>query len=220
MATVRDIITRSIYRLRIKAIGESISASEASTGLDALNDMVYAWSRNGVDVLHQGWTLDSTMVFWVPPKVIDPTTGAAATATTIADSVTYAGTWNASTNTPALASAAGTTGAVYRVSVAGSRVLDALTSHAVDDFIVFNGTAWLRGQSSRPYNQTVAAMLAVRLSDDFGSDVPKQVFTDADDGWDAMLADFVHVPDAEFDRALSRLPSRRWPYSVPSSDLT
>jgi hypothetical protein len=63
-------------------------------------------------------------------------------------------------------------------------------------------------------------MLAVRLSDDFGSDVPKQVFTDADNGWDAMLADFVHVPDAEFDRALSRLPSRRWPYSVPSSDLT
>ena len=220
MATVRDIIQRSLRRLRVNAVGETMGAADATTGLDALNDMFYNWSRNGVDTLHQGFTLDSAMVFWVPPKSIDPTTGAPATATTIADGVTYGGAWNASTNTPTLATGAGATGAVYRVSVAGATVLDALTSYSVDDFIVFNGSVWLKGQSSRPYDQTVAAMLGVRLAGDFGIDVPKQVFTDADDGWDTLLADFIHVPDAQFDRALTRLPSRRWPYSVPSSEAT
>lgn len=219
MSTVRDIVTRALRRLRIVERSEDPHAADTSLGLDALNDMFYAWSRNGVDTLHQGFELADTFVFWVPPAVIDPTTGAASTATTIADQVTYAGTWDASTNTPTLASGAGTTGAVYRVSVAGSTVLDDLSSYSVDDFIVFNGTEWLKGRSSRPHDQAVAAMLAVRLSGDFGVEVPAGAARDADDGWDTLLADFVHVPDAAFDRALTRLPSRRWPYSVPSSDL-
>jgi hypothetical protein len=220
MATVRDIIQRSYRRLLVNAAGETMSASDASVALDALNDMFYTWAANGCDTLHQGFTLTDTFVFWVPPAVIDPTTSAPATATTVADSVTYAGTWNASTNTPTLASSTGTTGAVYRVSVAGSTVLDSLTSYSVDDFIVFNGSTWLKGRNSNRHTQTAVALLAVRMAGDFGMEVPRQVAIDADTGWDTMLADYVHVPDAAFDRALSRLPSRRWPYSVPSSELT
>jgi hypothetical protein len=54
----------------------------------------------------------------------------------------YQGTWNASTNTPALASGVGTQGYYYVVSVAGSTNLNGITDWQVTDWAVFNGTAW------------------------------------------------------------------------------
>lgn len=216
MATVRDIITRTYKRLRVIAEGETPSASAMSDGLDALNDMIYSWATDGVDVLSQGFALNDTFVFWVPPKVIDE----AQNTSTVADSCTYAGTWNASTNTPTLTGGNGTSGTVYKVSVAGSTALDALTSYAVGDFIVFNGTRWLKGLSSNRHTQSVVALLAVRMARDFGTDVPDTVFVDANDGWARILADYIKVPDASYDKALTRLPSRRWPYSVPASEAT
>jgi len=54
----------------------------------------------------------------------------------------YAGTWNASTNTPTLASGVGVQGQYYVVSVAGSTNLDGETAWQVGDWAVFNGTAW------------------------------------------------------------------------------
>jgi len=54
----------------------------------------------------------------------------------------YVGTWNASTNSPALASGVGTKGDYYVVSVAGSTSIDGQSLWGVGDWIVFNGTAW------------------------------------------------------------------------------
>ena len=54
----------------------------------------------------------------------------------------YAGTWNASTNTPTLASGVGTQGTYYIVSVAGSTNLDGETSWNVGDWAIFSGSAW------------------------------------------------------------------------------
>ena len=54
----------------------------------------------------------------------------------------YAGTWNASTNTPTLASGVGTQGQYYVVSVAGSTNLDGETNWQVGDWAVFNGSVW------------------------------------------------------------------------------
>lgn len=56
--------------------------------------------------------------------------------------LSYRGVWNASTNTPALTSGAGTKGYTYIVSVAGATNLDGIAVWAVDDFAIFNGTAW------------------------------------------------------------------------------
>ena len=56
--------------------------------------------------------------------------------------LSYQGTWNASTNTPTLASGVGTKGYYYVVSVAGSTNLDGITSWVVGDWAVYNGTAW------------------------------------------------------------------------------
>lgn len=54
----------------------------------------------------------------------------------------YKGTWNASTNSPALASGVGTKGDYYVVSVAGTTTLDGESLWGVGDWAAFNGTAW------------------------------------------------------------------------------
>ena len=56
--------------------------------------------------------------------------------------MSYQGTWNASTNTPALVSGTGTKGYYYKVSVAGSTTIDGLSQWNVGDLAVFNGTVW------------------------------------------------------------------------------
>lgn len=56
----------------------------------------------------------------------------------------YAGTWNANTNVPALASGVGTKGDYYVVSTAGTTNLDGITSWNVGDWAVFNGSVWQR----------------------------------------------------------------------------
>lgn len=54
----------------------------------------------------------------------------------------YQGTWNASTNSPTLASGTGTKGFYYKVSVAGTTTIDGISSWNVGDDIVFDGTVW------------------------------------------------------------------------------
>lgn len=66
--------------------------------------------------------------------------------------VNYVGLWNASTNTPALASGVGRKGDYYVVSVAGSTNLDGISSWGVGDWAVFNGTAWQRLEGGTEIN--------------------------------------------------------------------
>ena len=56
--------------------------------------------------------------------------------------LSYEGVWNASTNSPALASGTGTQGDYYIVSVAGTTNLDGVTDWQVGDWAVFSGTVW------------------------------------------------------------------------------
>ena len=64
----------------------------------------------------------------------------------------YKGTWNASTNTPALASGVGTKGDYYQVSVAGSTALDGVSNWGVGDVAAFNGTTWQRIEGGADLN--------------------------------------------------------------------
>lgn len=64
----------------------------------------------------------------------------------------YKGTWNASTNTPALASGVGTKGDYYVVSVSGSTALDGISNWGVGDWAVFNGSAWQRVEGGADLN--------------------------------------------------------------------
>jgi hypothetical protein len=64
----------------------------------------------------------------------------------------YKGTWNASTNTPALTSGAGTKGDYYVVSVAGATTLDGISNWGIGDWAAFNGTAWQRVEGGADLN--------------------------------------------------------------------
>lgn len=64
----------------------------------------------------------------------------------------YKGTWNASTNTPTLASGVGTKGDYYVVSVAGSTALDGISNWGVGDLATFNGSVWQRVEGGADLN--------------------------------------------------------------------
>ena len=72
----------------------------------------------------------------------------------ISSALVYKGTWNASTNTPALASGAGTANSFYIVSVAGSTTLNGISNWGVGDWATFNGTAWQRVEGGAAGNFT------------------------------------------------------------------
>ena len=68
--------------------------------------------------------------------------------------VQFEGTWNASTNTPTLASSVGTSGDYYIVSVAGSTNLNGITDWAIGDWAVFANTTWTKVDNSQVGNMS------------------------------------------------------------------
>lgn len=83
----------------------------------------------------------------------------------------YKGTWNASTNTPTLASGVGTKGDYYQVSVAGTTSLDGLSNWGVGDVAAFNGTTWQRIEGGADLN---GVNLSVSGTSTLGGDVTLQ----------------------------------------------
>lgn len=70
------------------------------------------------------------------------------------------------------------------------------------------------------HEEGVIALLAKRVAPAFNIMASQETQARALDGWQRILATYVVTPDASFDKALTRLPSRRWPYSVPSSETS
>jgi hypothetical protein len=62
--------------------------------------------------------------------------------TSVTGALNFKGTWNASTNSPTLASGTGTKGDLYVVATAGTTTLDGVSSWSVGDWAIYNGTAW------------------------------------------------------------------------------
>ena len=60
----------------------------------------------------------------------------------VAGGLNFQGTWNASTNTPTLASGVGVNGYYYITATAGSTNLDGITDWQIGDWLIFNGTVW------------------------------------------------------------------------------
>lgn len=52
MATMLDIVKRALVLAGVYAAGETPSAEDASDGVDALNDMLHGWKKQGVDLDH------------------------------------------------------------------------------------------------------------------------------------------------------------------------
>ena len=201
MATIRDIVTRALRRGGILAQGETPDGDQGADALKSLNEMFDAWKVDGVDILKQAdYELGDTFLFFVPPVDLDGS---------LAHSLIYQATWNASTNSPSLASSTGTEGYVYRVATAGSTTLDDVTSWAVNDYAVFDGNVWLKSRSADQHRNAVTALLAVRLCSDYGVAVPPLVAAEAMAGLSMILAQFNPPYEPTFDSALIMTSGRR-----------
>lgn len=85
----------------------------------------------------------------------------------------YQGTWNASTNTPAIVNGTGNAGDVYRVSVAGTQNFGSGSlTFSVGDYVLYNGTVWEKSKSSETmpatnvsYNNTVGGTNITTVKD-------------------------------------------------------
>ncbi len=62
--------------------------------------------------------------------------------------VSYAGAWNASSNSPSLVSSAGTKGFYYVVSNAGNTALDGIDDWGTGDWAIYNGSVWQKVDNS------------------------------------------------------------------------
>ena len=79
--------------------------------------------------------------------------------------MTYKGNWNASTNSPTLIDGTGTTGDVYRVSVAGTQDLGSGSQvFSIGDWVAYNGTIWERADNSDAVTSVNALSGAVVLT--------------------------------------------------------
>jgi len=100
-----------------------------------------AGANNGVATLDAGGKLSTSQV---PASLVG--------------AVVYQGTWNASTNTPALASGVGVKGNYYVVSTAGTTAIDGISQWNPGDTIIFNGTAWNKINGASPEVLSVAGL--------------------------------------------------------------
>lgn len=77
----------------------------------------------------------------------------------------YKGTWNASTNTPALADGSGSAGDVYRVSTAGTRNLGSgAIEFGVGDYAIYNGSVWEKADTTDAVSSVAGKTGDVTLS--------------------------------------------------------
>lgn len=201
MTTAREVCTRALRRCNIVDALSTPSAEDMQTALDMLNEMLDGWPMNGVEVLKQAdYALGDTFGYWVPPLDLESSS---------IDVLAYQGEWDANANSPALSSSSGTEGYVYKVSTAGNTTLDDVTSWALGDYAVFDGSVWLKSISSQRFVSGNIAMLAVRLaSEEYHVDLPAEVVRMAQTTWSSMLPYYCKPPTATFDKAIRAVPSR------------
>ena len=81
-------------------------------------------------------------------------------------STIYQGVWNATTNTPTLASGVGTRGYYYIVNVAGTTNLNGITDWQIGDWAIFDGTAWQKVDNTDAVTSVNGFTGAVSLTTD------------------------------------------------------
>ena len=101
-------------------------------------------------------------------------------------SAVYQGVWNASTNTPTIPTAnAGNKGYYYKVSVAGTTVVDTIAEWQPGDWIISNGTVWDKVDNTEAVSSVAGRTGAITLTKtdvglanvDNTSDATKNVLT-------------------------------------------
>ncbi len=121
----------------ISLTGANVTAALGYTPLSAANNLsdlanaATARTNLGAGAANGLATLDATSkipVAQIPSSVVG--------------ALNYQGAWNASTNSPALASGVGTKGFYYKVSTTGATTIDGVSQWNTGDLISFDGTTW------------------------------------------------------------------------------
>jgi hypothetical protein len=81
----------------------------------------------------------------------------------------YRGTWNASTNTPTLASSTGTSNYYYVVSVSGSTNLNGITDWVAGDWAIYNGTVWQKIDQTNSVVSVASADGSITVTNNSGA---------------------------------------------------
>ena len=92
------------------------------------------------------------------------TNGTSTSWASVAGGLSYQGTWNASTNTPTLASSTGTNGYYYVVATAGSTNLNGITDWQIGDWLLFNGSVWQKIDQSETLQFVTSADSSVTVT--------------------------------------------------------
>jgi hypothetical protein len=92
------------------------------------------------------------------------TNGSALSWATVPGILNYQGTWNASANTPTLASSTGTQGYYYIVGTSGSTNLNGITDWVIGDWLLFNGSVWQKIDTTDLVTSVAGRTGAVTLS--------------------------------------------------------
>jgi hypothetical protein len=104
----------------------------------------------------------------------------------ISNSLSFLGSWNASTNSPEIQSGVGNNGDFYLVSVAGNTVIDGYDNWLVGEQIIFDGSSWLKIGRDDAVISVNGYIGAVTLdADDIGETVTRKWSSSAEK--DAML---------------------------------
>ena len=97
----------------------------------------------------------------------------------VAGGLSFQGTWNASTNTPTLASGVGVNGYYYITATAGSTNLDGITDWQIGDWLLFNGTVWQKIDQSNLVTSVNGQTGAVSLTTTNINEGTNLYYTDA-----------------------------------------
>ena len=135
-------------------VGTNISGTAAGLTAGTVTDGVYttgsysnpAWitalANNKITGLGDAALLNSGVANGVATLDGGGTVPTAQLPAAVLGALKYQGTWNANTNTPALASSVGTQGYYYVVATAGTTTLDGISSWEIGDWAIFGTATW------------------------------------------------------------------------------
>lgn len=191
MTTARDICFSALEELMYYDPGHDPVAEDAATALRYLNRMMAGWALDGVMINFP------TVTVWRGPWLI--TTNYA-----VGDGVNVGGR-----EFVCILAHAATTDDEPGRSINTATYWTEYTFTDLTFTSTFPmGNAFLEG---------VISMLTVRIAPAFNMKPDPLTIQRATEGWGRISAQYMRTPAVTYDPALTRLPSRRWPYATSST---
>jgi hypothetical protein len=121
-----DTILQAFAKLELRTLTNDAKVSFTNAGVDARITNTWRGLANGLASLDSGGKVPSSQL-----------------PSSITGQVSYIGTWNATTNTPTIPTAAsGNKGWFYIVNVAGTTTINGISDWKVGDWIISDGSTW------------------------------------------------------------------------------